>query len=46
MKLVVIHAFADYKIGDEIKDAETIKAILESEQAQYVVKVAVPKTGK
>lgn len=47
MKLVVTHAFADYKIGEEIKDAEEIKKILAGDQAQYVVKVAAaPKATK
>lgn len=43
MKLVVIHAFASYSVGDEITDAKTIKTILDGEQAQFVVKVATPE---
>lgn len=43
MKLVVTHAFASYSIGDEITDAETIKTILDGDQAQFVVKVAAPE---
>lgn len=42
MKLVVTEAFADYAKGDEITDSDTIKTILESDQAQLVVKVASP----
>ncbi|WP_353192112.1 hypothetical protein [Pandoraea pnomenusa] len=54
MNLVVLHAFGDYQKGDRITDAEKVAAILDSEQAAYVVKVAAPdesssakpKTGK
>lgn len=54
MNLVVLHAFGDYQKGDQITDAAKVAAILESEQAAYVVKVASPddsggtkqKTGK
>ncbi|WP_195763441.1 hypothetical protein [Duganella guangzhouensis] len=41
MKLVVITQFADYQIGDEITEQAKIDAILESDQAHFVVKVAV-----
>ena len=54
MNLVVLHAFGNYQKGDQIADADKVKAILESEQAAYVVKVAAQddpgapkaKTGK
>jgi hypothetical protein len=46
MKLVVTHPFATYKAGDEITDKATVEKILNSEQAQYVVKVALPKAAK
>lgn len=39
MKLVVTHAFGDRRPGDEIVDAEEMKAVLES-NAGSVVKVA------
>ncbi|WP_208952076.1 hypothetical protein [Rahnella sp. ChDrAdgB13] len=38
--LVVRHAFADYKIGEEITDVSLIKEIIEGEQAVYVIKRA------
>ncbi|MEF3066308.1 hypothetical protein [Pandoraea apista] len=54
MNLVVLHAFGSYQKGDQITDADKVAAILESEQAAYVVKVAAqeeagvskPKPGK
>ncbi|WP_175582356.1 hypothetical protein [Cupriavidus metallidurans] len=39
MKLRVTVPFGAYQIGDEITDADAIKAILGSEQAAYVVQV-------
>lgn len=41
MKLIVITPFADYQRGDEITDPDTVRAILESEHAAHVVKVAL-----
>lgn len=54
MNLVVLHAFGEYQKGDRITDADKVAAILDSEQAAYVVKVAArdesggakQKTGK
>jgi hypothetical protein len=43
MKLIVTNAFADYAKGDEITDAKAIAAILASDNAGNVVKVAVPE---
>lgn len=40
MKLVVTNAFAQYSVGEEITDPQTIQTILDGEQAQFVVKVA------
>lgn len=40
MKLRVIQPFNGYSIGDEIADQKEIDAILVSDQANYVVKVA------
>lgn len=40
MQLRVIEPFGSYKPGDLIADAKSVKAVLESEQSQYVVKVA------
>lgn len=40
MKLVVTHPFADYAIGQEITDPETVKTVL-AEHPDKVVKVAV-----
>lgn len=40
MQLRVIEPFGSYKPGDLIADAKAVKAVLESEQSQYVVKVA------
>jgi hypothetical protein len=42
MQLRVIEPFGSYKPGDLIADAKAVKAVLESEQSQYVVKVADP----
>lgn len=41
--LRVVHAFDDYRRGDEIKDEETINKILNSDHASYVVKANKPK---
>lgn len=43
--LVVVRAFAPHAKGDVIADAANITAILASEQAQNVVRVATPATG-
>ncbi|SUA82003.1 hypothetical protein [Pandoraea pnomenusa] len=43
MNLVVLHAFGEYQKGDRITDADKVAAILDSEQATYVVKVAAPE---
>jgi hypothetical protein len=40
MKLVVTTAFADYQVGDEITDADTVKTILDGDHSSNVVKVA------
>ena len=40
IKLIVRESFAGYAKGQEITDAETISAILSSEQAKFVIKVA------
>lgn len=40
MKLVITTAFADYQVGDEITDADTVKTILDGDQQSNVVKVA------
>lgn len=37
--LRVVHAFDDYRRGDEINDEEKINQILNSDHASYVVKV-------
>lgn len=39
MKLRVIQPFSDHVVGDEIINEDEIKAVLDSEQAHYVVKV-------
>lgn len=42
MKLIVIHDFGGHIKGDEITDAKEVEAILASEFAPCVQKVAVP----
>ncbi|MBR8182094.1 hypothetical protein KDW54_06735 [Burkholderia ambifaria] len=44
MQLRVIEPFGSHKPGDLIADVKAVKAVLESEQSQYVVKVADPPT--
>jgi len=41
MKLVVKLPFADYQVGDEITDPDTVAAIVASEQQHNVIKVNV-----
>ncbi len=43
MPLTVTHHFADYKPGDVITDSALIEAILKSDNAVKVVKVAGPE---
>jgi len=43
--LVVVRAFAPHAKGDVISDVAAATAILASEQAQNVVRVATPATG-
>lgn len=42
IKLIVTSAFAEYAKGDEITDTPTVQAVLESENANSVVKVQAP----
>jgi len=46
MKLVVTVPFGAYQVGDQITDADAIKAILGSEQSAYVVQVAADPPAK
>jgi hypothetical protein len=41
IKLIVRESFANYQIGDEITNPAEIAAILESENAEHVIKVAI-----
>ncbi len=43
MKLVVTQAFADYKVGDEIKDSKEVEAVLESHPGSVVKTSDDPK---
>jgi hypothetical protein len=43
MLLTVTHHFADYKPGDVISDPALVEAILKSDNAARVVKVAAPE---
>jgi hypothetical protein len=43
MPLTVTHHFADFKPGDSITDPAVIEAILKSDNAVRVVKVAGPE---
>lgn len=40
--LTVTHHFAAYKPGDQITDAKAMQGVLESENAEKVVRVARP----
>jgi hypothetical protein len=42
IKLIVTSPFAAYAKGDEITDTPTVQAVLESENANSVVKVQAP----
>nr|DAT37700.1 MAG TPA: hypothetical protein [Caudoviricetes sp.] len=41
MKLIVTTPFGGYQIGDEITDPAAVAAVLESDQAAYVTRVAI-----